>query len=88
MHNDQAQPRRVSGVGWSAGLGGLLTAAFDILCGLTQSILVLLLHLYVEGHEPGDIMVKTRGDLVSHFPDLVDYRIALSLFHPALVSSS
>ena len=36
--SDQAQPRRVSGVGWSAGLGGWLAAVSDILCGLTESL--------------------------------------------------
>jgi len=86
--NDQAQPRRVSGVGWSAGLGGWLAAAVGIVSGLTQSVQVLLLLLHVEGHEPGGIMVKTRRDAVPHFPNLVDYRITLSLSHCDLPNSS
>ena len=44
QHNDQAQPRRVSGVGWSGGLGGRQATAYGILCGFSQSVLVLLLH--------------------------------------------
>ena len=58
--NDQAQPRRVSGVGWSDGLGGWLAAASDILCDLTQSLLVLLLHIHVEGHKPGGARAKAH----------------------------
>ena len=80
-------PRRVSGVGWSAGLGGWLAAASDILCSPTQRVLVLLLRLHVEGHEPNGIMVKMRRHAVSHFPSLGDYRTMLSLSQRDLPSS-
>ena len=48
MHYDQAQPRHVSSVGWSAGSGGQLTAALAIRCGLAELVLALLLLFDVE----------------------------------------
>ena len=54
------------------------------LCGVNQSILVLLLHLHIKGHQLYGIMIKTRRDAVPYFPDLVDDRIIQVLFHRSL----
>ena len=74
IDNDQAQPRRVSGVGRSAGLGGRLATSTGIFSVLTQSVLVPLLHLHVERNHSHRNTVKTRQDTVSYL-DLINYRI-------------
>ena len=61
--------------------GGWLVPSPRTLCGANQSILVLLLHLHVKGHQLCGIMLKTCRDAVPHFPDLVDDRITKVLFH-------
>ena len=61
--------------------GAWLIPSLSTLCGANQSILVLLLHLYVKGHQLCGIMIKACRDAVPYFPDLVNDRIIQVLFH-------
>ena len=61
MHNDQAQPRRVSGIGWTDGLCGLATT-LSIPYGLAESLLASLATVRPSNRRIKKTMTNVRED--------------------------